>query len=97
MITTRQLRYFDALVRLGHFGRAADSVGVSQPALSNQIRELETLLGGPLLERGASEHRLTPLGAEFAARAAVAYSTYLLDTLEDEGAPWRSQAGDSAT
>ena len=35
--------------------------------------------------------------AEFVARAAVAYSTYLLDTLEDESAPWRSQAGDGAT
>jgi LysR family hydrogen peroxide-inducible transcriptional activator len=71
MITTRQLRYFDALVRLGHFGRAADAVGVSQPALSNQIRELETLLGGPLLERGAAEHRLTGLGTEVAARTSA--------------------------
>ncbi|MCC6735687.1 MAG: hydrogen peroxide-inducible genes activator [Bauldia sp.] len=78
MITTRQLRYFDALVRLGHFGRAADAVGVSQPALSNQIRELETLLGGPLLERGAAEHRLTRLGSEVAAR-----TTAILASLRD--------------
>ncbi|MCW5695394.1 MAG: hydrogen peroxide-inducible genes activator [Bauldia sp.] len=70
MITTRQLRYFDALVRTGHFGRAAEEVGVSQPALSIQIRELEAALGGPLVDRGTTAHRLTPLGAEVAARAA---------------------------
>ncbi|MGV8839729.1 MAG: hydrogen peroxide-inducible genes activator [Bauldia sp.] len=83
MITTRQLRYFDALVRLGHFGRAADAVGVSQPALSNQIRELETLLGGPLIERGAAEHRLTRLGAEVASRTTAILAS--LRDLEDLG------------
>ena len=69
MITIRQLRYFDALARARHFGRAADSVGVSQPALSMQIRELEAELGGSLIERGPGQPHLTPLGSEVAERA----------------------------
>lgn len=81
MITTRQLRYFDALVRTGHFGRAADEVGISQPALSVQIRELEGLLGGALIERGGAGHRLTALGIEVAARAAPILAS--LRNLED--------------
>lgn len=83
MITTRQLRYFDALVRHAHFGKAAEAVGVSQPALSTQIRELEQLLGGPLVERGTSDNRLTPLGVEVARRSATILAA--LRDLEDVG------------
>ena len=50
-VTLRQLRYFDALARHGHFGRAADACAVSQPALSMQIREMEQAVGGVLIER----------------------------------------------
>src|SRR5215207_5665391 len=70
MITLRHLRYFHALAASGHFGRAAERVGVSQPALSMQIRELETLFGGPLFERSAAGASLTDLGQDVAARAA---------------------------
>ena len=42
-ITLRQLVYFDALGRHGHFGRAAEACAISQPALSMQIKELEEL------------------------------------------------------
>ena len=44
-LTFKQLRYFDALARLGHFGHAADSCAISQPALSMQVKEMETELG----------------------------------------------------
>ncbi|UTD29356.1 hydrogen peroxide-inducible genes activator [Bradyrhizobium sp. WD16] len=66
--TLRQLRYFDALARLGHFGRAADACAVTQPALSMQIKELEEALGGVLIERSARQIVLTKFGEELAER-----------------------------
>jgi len=64
-ITMKQLRYFAALARLGHFGRAADDCGVSQPALSVQMKALEDMLGTPLVERGGKQFRLTSFGETF--------------------------------
>src|SRR6478736_6651539 len=61
-MTLRQLRYFDALARHGHFGRAAESCSISQPALSMQIKEMEEVLGGVLLERSARQVTLTKFG-----------------------------------
>lgn len=66
--TLRQLRYFEALARHGHFGHAAEACAISQPALSMQIRELEALLGTPLFERGPRQVRLTRFGAAVAPR-----------------------------
>ena len=68
-LTLRQLRYFDALARHSHFGRAAAACSISQPALSMQIKELEDALGAVLIERGARQARLTKLGEEAALRA----------------------------
>ncbi|TFL17519.1 hydrogen peroxide-inducible genes activator [Jannaschia formosa] len=68
-LTLRQLRYFDAVARHGHFGRAAEASGVSQPALSVQVKELETELGARLFERGPRQVRLTAFGETFAGRA----------------------------
>ncbi|WP_372574178.1 hydrogen peroxide-inducible genes activator [Ruegeria jejuensis] len=67
-LTLRQLRYFQALSRHAHFGRAADACAISQPALSVQIKELEENLGVQLFERGARHVRLTSFGEEFALR-----------------------------
>jgi LysR family hydrogen peroxide-inducible transcriptional activator len=67
-VTLRQLRYFDALARHGHFGRAAEACAVSQPALSMQIKEMEQALGGVLLERSARQVALTRLGEELQLR-----------------------------
>ena len=69
MITLRQLRYFHALAAAGHFGRAAEASGISQPALSMQLRELEATLGGALVERGPAGASLTGLGQDVEQRA----------------------------
>jgi len=67
-MTLRQLRYFEALARHSHFGRAAAACAISQPALSMQIKELEEALGAVLIERGARHVRLTRFGEEAALR-----------------------------
>ena len=67
-LTLKQLRYFEALARHGHFGRAAEACAVTQPALSLQIRDLEASLGAMLFERGPRQVRLTPFGEEVAPR-----------------------------
>lgn len=69
MLTLRQLRYFEQLARLRHFGRAAEACAVTQPALSMQIRELEAALGAPLVERAREGVKLTELGQDVAERA----------------------------
>ena len=67
-ISLRQLRYFDALARSLHFGRAAEECAVTQPALSMQIQELEKELGAVLIERTRTGAKLTPEGREVARR-----------------------------
>ena len=67
-LTLKQCRYFLALARHGHFGRAAEACAISQPALSLQIKELEQMLGAELVERSGRQIRLTSLGRAFAAR-----------------------------
>ncbi|MGB5863710.1 MAG: hydrogen peroxide-inducible genes activator [Sulfitobacter sp.] len=67
--TLKQLRYFDAVARMGHFGRAAEICAISQPALSAQIATLEAALGLQLFERGARQIRLTAFGEQFGLRA----------------------------
>lgn len=63
-VTLRQLGYLIAFAETHHFGHAAEKAGVSQPALSTQLRELEGQLGGPLIARDAPGLPLTPLGRE---------------------------------
>lgn len=66
--TLKQLRYFEALARHNHFGRAADACAISQPALSTQIKELEKELGTDLFERTARQVRLSNFGEAFILR-----------------------------
>ncbi|MDQ8045796.1 MAG: LysR family transcriptional regulator [Solirubrobacteraceae bacterium] len=70
----RQLEYLDAVAREGHFGRAAASCHVSQPALSTGLQRLEVELGVTLIRRGRRFEGLTPDGEELLrwARAAMA-------------------------
>lgn len=61
----RHLRYFVAVAEQLHFRHAAEIVHVAQPALSQQIRQLEKELGVTLLERSRHQVRLTPAGKAF--------------------------------
>lgn len=70
MVSLKQLKYFDAVARSGHFGKAAAHCAISQPALSMQVQELEKFLGVQLLERGRNGVILTEGGKEIAQRAA---------------------------
>lgn len=67
-LTLKQFRYFEALAQHRHFGRAADASGISQPALSMQIKDMEDDLGVKLFERAARQVRLTRFGEDFAPR-----------------------------
>jgi DNA-binding transcriptional LysR family regulator len=59
----RHLRFFVALSREGHYGRAAASCNVTQPTLSDAIRQLERELAVPLIDRnGRRFGGLTPEG-----------------------------------
>ena len=58
----RKFIYLLALAREKHFGRAAESCHVSQPTLSNAIRQLEEELQVPIVERGQKFEGFTPEG-----------------------------------
>jgi molybdate transport repressor ModE-like protein len=72
-MNVRQLTCFVAVVEEGSFTRAARRVGISQPSLSEQVRALEAVVGGPVLERHPRGVSLTPAGRALLpeARAAV--------------------------
>ncbi|HEY7073225.1 MAG TPA: LysR substrate-binding domain-containing protein [Acidimicrobiales bacterium] len=73
----RQLRYVVAVAEEGNFTRAAARAHVAQPAISQQIAQVERELGAPLFERSPRGVALTAAGAAFLphARAALAAAT----------------------
>ncbi len=84
------MRYFCAVAQQGSFSRAAATLGIQQPPLSQQIRQLEQTLGFALFERHRKGARLTHGGATFlkeaegvlaAAREAVSRSRRSADGL----------------
>ena len=61
-IELRQLRYYASVVDSGGFGHGAARLGITQPALSRQVRNLENALGVELIARASRGIRLTPSG-----------------------------------
>ena len=78
----RQIRYLLAVAEHKNFTRAADALGVSQPGLSQQVRQIEDYLGATLFDRTGRTVRLTDAGEVY-----LAYARKALRELE---AGWRA-------
>ncbi|WP_341501312.1 LysR family transcriptional regulator [Gallaecimonas sp. GXIMD4217] len=65
----RQLSHLKVLAEIGHFGRAAQALNITQPALSRSIQALETALDLPIIDRSQKRVALTPHGELVLARA----------------------------
>ena len=68
-VTLRGLEVFEALAATGSVAGAAEATGLSQPAVSQQMRNLETALGTDLVDHGRRPMMLTPAGRSFLVRA----------------------------
>lgn len=81
----RDLRYVLAIAEHGHFGRAAEACGISQPTLSVQIRKVEELLGVALFERASKTVTPTVACERLIGhiRAAVTEADTILDMAND--------------
>lgn len=89
----RQLEYAVAVAEDLHFGRAARHCGVTQPALSAQIQQLEELLGVTLFERGRRGVLVTPEGGRLLEKAREALAV-LDDLLVQAASAGRPLAGE---
>ncbi|MCI3269585.1 LysR substrate-binding domain-containing protein [Streptomyces cylindrosporus] len=83
----RLVRYFTAVAEHRHFGRAAESLHITQPSLSRQIAGLEQQVGARLLDRTPRGTRLTEAGQAFLPRARA-----LLRSAEQAAAEARAAA-----
>src|SRR5262249_61326456 len=70
-LDTALLRSFVVLADERHFGRAAERLNVSQPALSKRLQRLEEVVGGTLVRRRYRDVRLTEAGRMLLERAPV--------------------------
>jgi LysR family hydrogen peroxide-inducible transcriptional activator len=70
-MTTAQLRYLLAVAKHQNFSKAAKELGVTQPTLSMQIRNLEDELGIRIFDRSVQPMRITPIGKKIIDQARV--------------------------
>ncbi|WP_454907140.1 LysR family transcriptional regulator [Variovorax gossypii] len=91
-LTLRQLQFFSVLVEEGQFGRAAKRLSITQPALSNAIKQMEKLLGAELLTRSTHRLELTPVGAEVLARTDFLVNTFDVALRDIESTVQRGRA-----
>src|SRR5262245_24886444 len=57
------VRSIVVIAQTGSFTKAAEKMGLTQPAISAQLKRVQALVGGPVFERSASGAKLTPRGA----------------------------------
>lgn len=73
-VTLRGIEVFEALAKFGSVAQTAQATGLSQPAVSQQMRNLETALETELIDHARRPMRLTPAGHVFLRRAGAALS-----------------------
>ncbi|WP_164658203.1 LysR family transcriptional regulator [Tropicibacter sp. Alg240-R139] len=73
-VTLRGLEVFEALAKTGSVAQASDLTGLSQPAVSQQLRNLERALGTDLVDHGKRPMVVTPAGRSFLARTEAVLS-----------------------
>ena len=90
-----QLRYFLQVAERGNFTRAAEELGISQPALSRSIQKLEEELGQPVFERKTRSVSLTEAGTLLQSRAQQVLTSlkYTRAEITDDGHSGRVRVG----
>jgi LysR family transcriptional regulator, pca operon transcriptional activator len=71
-IRLRHVRCFLEIVRTRSLAKAAESLAISQPAVTKNLQELERIIDAPLIERNRKGSLLTPYGEAFLSRASIA-------------------------
>ncbi|WP_327179718.1 LysR family transcriptional regulator [Streptomyces sp. NBC_01335] len=89
-IDTRLLRYFATVAEEGHLTRAAERLFISQPALTKQIKQLETQLGVELFTRSRTGMSLTDAGRVLAERVPIVLEDWDVALRETRGAAGRA-------
>ena len=96
-----ELRAFVTLAEQLHFGKTADRLHITQPALTKQIQRLEEAVGGALVRRGYREVQLTPAGEVLLPRAERLLEESAVGARQSHAAPcadsWASCGSASAS
>lgn len=87
-LTLRQIEVFNAVARLYNYTRAAEELHMSQPAVSMQIKQLESSVGLPLFEQVGKAIHLTDAG-----NVMLGFSRNMADLLEEADAVFEAMKG----